>query len=438
MATRVPGDDSPQTTRSNEELLDKIQQWNLDNSEREVVIVVGGKSGTGKSTLVNNFLTLDGKEAAEARIQPTSVTDNVKVYKGEMNGVLVRAVDMPGLHAHRHNRDKEKDVIATLSHHTEGKADILIYCVSLTQRLDSIDERNIATLNKAFGKKLWANTILVLTHADTVLEDDDNADKLDEIVEGFTKELEEILTDCAGIKACVRPFSSCHTSESSNPDPSPTTEVAPDLSPESETEAVPGPSVATEQERDETTTAPESVASESRPEESSGPVEIIAIPIGKKPNKPPGWRDALLAQVITICLNKSMSYLTKLEGMSWEEIVKKLKKGAKVGATAGVIGGASGAAIGTGIGAAVGGVIGGILTAPFGGFGAAPTAAGGAAVGALLGSLFGGGGAGVVALLTGGLATAHNESLFKEIAFYFEVRKKLEELQKKRQNEPSD
>ena len=438
MATRVPGDDSPQTTRSNEELFDKIQQWNVDNSEREVVVVVGGKSGTGKSTLVNNFLTLDGKAAAEARIQPTSVTDDVKVYKGEVNGVLVRAVDMPGLHARRHNRDKEKDVIAALSHHTEGKADILIYCVSLTQRLDSIDERNIATLNKAFGKKLWANTILVLTHADTVLEDDDNADKLDEIVEGFTKELEEILTDCTGIKACVRLFSSCHTSESSNPDPSPTTEVAPDLSPESETEAVPGPSVATEQERDETATAPESVASESGPEESSGPVEIIAIPIGKKPNKPPGWRDALLAQVITICLNKSMSYLTKLEGMSWEEIVKKLKKGAKVGATAGAIGGASGAAIGTGIGAAVGGVIGGILTAPFGGFGAAPTAAGGAAVGALLGSLFGGGGAGVVALLTGGLATAHNESLFKDIAFYFDVRKKLEELQKKRQNEPSD
>ena len=58
-------------------------------------------------------------------------------------------------------------------------------------------------------------------------------------------------------------------------------------------------------------------------------------------------------------------------------------------------------------------------------------------MGAFLGLLFGGGGAGVVALLTGGLATAHNENLFKEIAFYYGVRKKLEELQKKGLSESS-
>ena len=388
MAT--PGDDSPQTTRSNEELLDMIQQWNLDNSEREIVVVVGGKSETGKSTLISNFLTLDGKEAAEARIQPTSMTHNVKVYKGEVSSIHVRAVDMPGLHARRHSSDMEKEVIAALSHHTEGKADILIYCVSLTQRLDSIDERNIATLNKAFGEKLWTNAILVLTHADTILEDEDNADKLDDIVKEFAKKFEEILADCSGIKACAKPFSF------SDPDPS--------------------------------------LASEG--EESS--LEIVAIPTGKKPDKPPGWRDSLLAQVITICQKKSISYLTKLEGVSWEKIKKKLKKGAKVGAIAGAVGGASGAAVGTGVGAAVGAFIGGILTAPIGGVGAVPTAAGGAALGGLLGSLFGGGGTGVVGLLAGGLATAHNENFFKDIAFYYEVQKKLEELQKKRLSESSD
>ena len=419
MAAQIPDEDSPQTTRSSEEFLDKVQQWNMDNSNREIVIVVGGKSGTGKSTLINNFLTLDSSKAVEARIQPTSVIDNVRMYKGEMSGVLVRAVDMPGLHARRHNRDKEKEVIAALSHHTEGKADILIYCVSLTQRLDSIDERNIATLNRAFGKKLWDNAILVLTHADSVLEVEDNADNLDEIVQGFTKELEEILADCAKVKTCVKPFSSCHTSESSNPDPSPETEVVPD------------PSVATEHEHDEAATAPDTENKELLQ------VEIVAIPTGKKPNKPPGWRESLLAQIIAICQNKTFSYLTQLKGISLKKIAKKLKKGAKVGAAAGAIGGASGAAIGTGIGAAVGGVIGGILTAPLGGIGAAPTAAGGAAVGALLGSLFGGGGAGVVALLTGGIATAHNENLFKEIAFYYGVRKKLEELQKKGLSESS-
>ena len=424
MAT--PSDDTPQTTRSNEELLDMIQLWNLDNSEREIVVIVGGKSGTGKSTLINNFLSLDGNEAAEARIQPTSVTHNVKVYKGELSGIRIRAVDMPGLHARRHSSDREKEVIAALSHHTEGKADILIYCISLTQRLDSIDERNIATLNKAFGEKLWANAILVLTHADTILEDEDNADKFDDIVEEFTKEFEEILADCADIKACAKPFFF------SDPDPSPATEATPD--PTQATEAVPetvgavpGPSIAIEHEHGDAATTEEA---DSKAEES--PLEIVVIPTGKKQDKPPGWKDSLLAQVITICQKKTISYLTKLEGVSWEKIVKKLKKGAKVAGAAGAIGGASGAAMGTGIGAGIGSFIGGILTAPIGGVGAAPTAAGGAALGAFLGSLFGGGGAGVVALLTGGLASAHNENLFKDIAFYYEVQKKLKELQKKR------
>ena len=399
MAT--PGDDSPKTTRSNEKLLDKIQQciWNLDNSEREIVVVVCGKSGTGKSTLINNFLTLDRKKAAEARIQPTSVTHSVKVYEEEVSGVRVRAVDMPGLHARRHSSDREKEVIAALSHHTEGKADILIYCVSLTQRLDSIDEKNIATLNKAFGEKLWANAILILTHADTILEDEDNADQLDDIVKEFAKELEEILADCAGVKAYVKPFSF------SDPDPSPATEAAPgptsateatsDPSPATETtsdptlatEATPDPTQATETTSDPTlateatpdptqateTTSDPTLATEATPdptqateavtetaetvpgpsiatehedgdaakteeadsEAEESPLEIVVIPTGKKQDKPPGWKDSLLAQVITICQNKTISYLTKLEGMSWEKIVKKLKKGAKVAGAAG-------------------------------------------------------------------------------------------------------
>ena len=108
--TQVPDDDLPETTRSNEELLDLIQQWKQDNTKRDIVIVVGGKSGTGKSTLINNFLTLDSSKAAESRLQPTSVTKNVKVYNGKVNGVLVRAVDMPGLHARRHSGDTEKEV----------------------------------------------------------------------------------------------------------------------------------------------------------------------------------------------------------------------------------------------------------------------------------------------------------------------------------------
>ena len=423
MATQISDDDWPETAKANEELLDLIQQWKQDNSKRDIVVVVAGKSGTGKSTLINNFLALEGSNAAKTRLQPTSVTEEVKRYDGEVNGVLVRAVDMPGLHARDDSEDTESEVVAALTHHTDGKADILIYCMSLIQRVDFIDEGNIATLNKAFGEKIWDNSILVLTHADSVLDDEDNASNLDELVDKFMKELQKILAKYE-VTACIRPFSSCLDSESSTPaDLSPgETEITPDLSPGME--VAPDSEVATEHEAARC------------PAKAQLPVEIIAIPTGKKPNKPPGWRDSLLAQIITICRTRAVSKLTQLEGVSWEKIKKKLKKGAKVGAIAGAIGGVSGAAVGTGIGAAIGGFIGGILTAPIGGVGAIPTAAGGAAVGALIGSVSGGGGVGTLALVAGGIGSAHNNNLFKDIAFYHQVQKKLEELQKKELNKP--
>ena len=405
MASPISDDDLPQTHRANEELLDLIQQWNLDNSERDIVAVVAGKSGTGKSTLINNFLTLDaGTKVADTRLQPTSVTKEVERYDGKVNGVRIRAIDMPGLHALDASEDIESDVVAALTHVTDGEADILIYCVSLTQRLDLIDKKNIATLIKAFGKKIWDNSILVLTHADSVLQDEDNASNLDEIVEKFMTQLQKILAEYE-VNASIKPFSSsCHTNAATayNEHSEATSDV---------------------------TNAPHT-AQELR-------VEITAIPTGKRPFNPPGWRDSLLAQIIAMCQSKTVSKLMQLEGISLEKVKKKLKKGVKVAAAAGAIGGASGTVLGAGIGSAIGAAIGGALTAPIGGIGAVPTAAGGAAVGAVVGTLAGGGSFGTVASFAGGIGSACNSDLFEDIVFYYKVQSKLKELQKKEQNVPA-
>ena len=396
-------EDLAQTATCDEELVDMIQQWNLENADRDVVAVVAGKSGTGKSTLINNFLTLDRNVAAENRLKPTSVTDDVKVYNGKLNDVRIRAVDMPGLHARRQNRDTEKNVIAALSHHTKGNADILIYCVSLTQRLDSIDEKNIGTLIKAFGKKIWDNAIFVLTHADSVLEDEENASKLDGLVDEFVKELQEVLAELE-VEACVKPFSSGHISES------PSSEVAPD--PPVEFEVAPESSLKTEASQHDTgipATTPDTNK------------EVIAIPTGKKPNKPPAWRESLLAQVITLCQSRAISKLTQLEGISMEKIMKSLKKGAKMGTAAGAVGGASGAALGPRILAFIGSRLELAIAIRSG------TAAG------LVGVLAGGVGVGVLLALTGALASAYNNDLFKDVIFYYQVQQKLKELQKEGQ-----
>ena len=74
---------------------------------------------------------LDKHEAAKTGLQPTSVTKDVKEYKGEVNGVPIRAIDVPDLHALDHNEDTQAEIITTLTHLTNSKADILFYCIPL-------------------------------------------------------------------------------------------------------------------------------------------------------------------------------------------------------------------------------------------------------------------------------------------------------------------
>ena len=434
MAT--PSEDAPETTTSSEDLCDMIQQLQQDDPKRDIVVVVAGKSGAGKSTLINNFLALDPSRAAKADFQPTSVTETAQRYDEEVNGILVRAIDMPGLHAL--DSKKEEAVIADLIHVTGNKADVMIYCVKLNDRLDETDKKNIGTLTTAFGKKIWNNAIFVLTHADLILED--GKTDLDELITKFSKTLEEMLAKHE-VETYIEPFLSHEALESRVPTAE--MEIVPNSNAEDGESArdpanAPGTkstahgqespvaNVGAEHEDNED---PVNAASESTAEDL--PVTIVAIPTGREPNKPRGWRDALLAQLITIYKIKANSKLTDLEG----EIKMKLKKGAKVGAIAGTVGSISGAAVGTGIGAGIGALVGGVLTAPIGGVGAIPTAAGGAALGAVIGSVSGFGGIGALSLLSGGIGSAYKNKLFKDIAFYRKVQKKLKELQKKEANE---
>ena len=371
---------------SQQEVQELIQQWQDENLEsgRDVVLVVAGKSGTGKSTLINNFLSLDGDKAAESRLQPTSVTSEVRRYDGEVNGVPIRAIDMPGLHARKHKKDEEMNIVAALSNLTQGKADILIYCISLTQRVDIVDEKNIETLNMAFGKEIWKNAIFVFTHADAVLDDKDNEGKFDKLVKSFTKEVQEMLGDC-DVKVIITSVS------------------------------------------ETTTTNSGTVANVSDGDRDI--YEIIGIPTGKNPDKPQGWRRLLLSQIITLCQDKTVQKFLELKHVSWGRIMEIIEQAAKAGAEAGLKGSVTGAGIGSGIGTVIGGAISGYLALQnkrTGNVGAAITA--GATAGTPIGSIVGACSFGILAVLAGSINNVQNQDLKREITFYFKVHRKLSQL----------
>ena len=395
MAEKAGGSDDDdgvsETATANEELIDLIQQWQRNNSNRDIKVVVAGKSGAGKSTLINNFLSLDENNSAETGLQPTSVTDFVEEYRGEVNGVPIQAIDMPGLHAQDHDEDKLVKIVAHLTHITDGKADILIYCIPLHQRMDMVDEKNIDTLNEVFGEIIWKNAVVAFTHADYILEKQRTGRaNYDKVVADYRANL-QITLRRSGVLALVTSLSSYHaiasyeTGANSRKDPAPST-LGTSVDPEYN-------------------------------------VTIVGVPTGEEPNKPSKWRQSLLSQIITIGLKNIGTMVLQLNGVQWTKVARILQENARARHFRAVAGG--------GVGVTLGGLLMMAHTEvlPYTWSTIATMPAGNMVGGAL--GLAGCGAA--LCILLRKMKRTQNHALAKEIAFYTKVNRKLKELRERLQ-----
>ena len=293
------------------------------------MLVTAGIPGAGKSTLINNLLGLKGKKAAKAKFSRKSVTKHVDYYEGEVHGITVRIIDTPGLEAKDLSSKEEKEELATLSVLTDGKADLLLYCMKLTDRSDDRDERIVMKLTKAFGKEMWRHTVLVLTFGDVALNKDGDRDLLEE----FTEDFEEALKKAGVFDITVKSILSSQNIESDH--------------------------------------------------EVQYPA-IIGVPVGVSTDTPPNWISSLIKEIIKKCKFDAIPAILMLQGMPPEWVAKVLRQaGALFGSVGGAavgggVGSVAGSVVGMGIGAAVGVI--------FGGVGAAPGAAAGAVIGESIGT----------------------------------------------------
>ena len=129
-----------------------------------ITVMVVGKPGIGKSTLVNGLL---GQNVAEVgrkgKIYTKGVTTAVKDYKLEHNGSTARVYDTPGL------------LDPTLKEETMSKietayseVDLLLLCIRMADdRFIKGDENNtvIDLLEKSLGENIWKKTLVVLVFA---------------------------------------------------------------------------------------------------------------------------------------------------------------------------------------------------------------------------------------------------------------------------------
>ena len=125
----------------------------------ELRILVTGKTGQGKSTLINGLL---GANVAKEGAGAERCTKEVEVYKEKINGLPVVVFDSPGL---QDNTSNEEEYIRSMKEKCQ-ELSMILYCTKMmnTQLTDD-DKKAMKKLTEAFGQKFWNHAVFVLTFA---------------------------------------------------------------------------------------------------------------------------------------------------------------------------------------------------------------------------------------------------------------------------------
>ena len=133
------------------------------------MIIISGKMGVGKSSLINGLV---GKEVAKEATSVTSVTSAITSYSFSMKiedrsvqkTIEVTVLDTPGL---GDPFGKEEDNLVAIAERCSS-CDLLIYCLDMRGRFTKDDAKGIRELTSSIGSQVWKNTVFALTFANEV------------------------------------------------------------------------------------------------------------------------------------------------------------------------------------------------------------------------------------------------------------------------------
>ena len=173
-------------------LKQKFLEWFAKKSQKQLNILITGKTGVGKSRLVNGLV---GFHVAKEGRERKDCTGDCTPYKAVIEGIEVCVWDSPGLQDRTCN---EEIYLAKLRDKLKDGFDVMIYCIKMDdKRFYSEDEKAMRALTKGFGGDLWKKAVIALTFASKI-EDPDEEDEL-AYFEGekffWQKAIEEYLTN---------------------------------------------------------------------------------------------------------------------------------------------------------------------------------------------------------------------------------------------------
>ena len=158
------------TIETNDDIVQALNEYEIEESEKQDIkkwlsernylrVAVAGKTGAGKSSLLNGFIGLKVFKEGDKLEPETSEVSEARSVKGNIE---VIAWDCPGLHDGTKN---EKRYLQDLKRKTQGQLDLLMYCVSVEDpRFDMLRHTNaIRKITTALGKDVWKHSLVVLT-----------------------------------------------------------------------------------------------------------------------------------------------------------------------------------------------------------------------------------------------------------------------------------
>ena len=174
-----------------ESLQSAFLKWVSEKRQNRLSILITGKTGVGKSRLVN---ALVGEPVAKESRSTSACTNTLTSYKTEISDVEVVVWDSPGLQDVTCN---ERLYLQDMESKLSQGIDVMIYCISMTDsRFYDADKHAIRTLTEVFGSKLWENGVVALTFANLKSKDPDEESDLDYFLSEkyfWEKEIDEFL-----------------------------------------------------------------------------------------------------------------------------------------------------------------------------------------------------------------------------------------------------
>ena len=136
-----------------------------------VNILIAGKVGTGKSSLINSIIGSTSDVAKEGQSQTTQLDSHLAEVKVTTNDAYAKTKaigvtfwDSPGIG----NVFSNEEMLFTQLAKKYSETDLLLYCLDMRQRLSKDDVKGITRLTETLGSELWKNAVFVLTFANEV------------------------------------------------------------------------------------------------------------------------------------------------------------------------------------------------------------------------------------------------------------------------------